>query len=86
MNNSLDKNNIYRNVIITLNSGEKEIFDAITITDKGIYTGIIKKKKNQDEEFIDDGLISKENIKKIIVFGEDGNSQNIDFKNLRGGS
>jgi hypothetical protein len=86
MNKSLDKNNLYRNVIITFNSGEKEIFDAITITDKGIYTGIIKKKKDQDEEFIDDGLISKENIEKIIVFGEDGNSQNIDFKKLRGGS
>lgn len=86
MNKLLDKNNLYRYAIITFNSGEKEIFDAITITDKGIYTGIIKKKKDQDEEFIDDGLISKENIKKIIIFGEDGKTQNIDFKNFKGGS
>ena len=61
-----------------LDSGEKEIYDAITITDKGIYTGTIRVNKN-NEEFIDDGLISKENIKKIMIFNKKGKSQNILF-------
>ena len=37
----IDKN-IYKNAIITYANGEKKIFDAIAITDKGIYTGTIR--------------------------------------------
>ncbi len=80
MNKSLKKDNIYKNAIVTYNNGEKEIFDAIVITDKGIYTGLIRLNKNYQEEFIDDGLISKENIQKIIVLDKEGISKDIYFK------
>jgi hypothetical protein len=79
MNKSLKKDNLYKNAIITYNNGEKEIFDAIVISDKGIYTGFIRLNKDHSEEFVDDGLISKENIQKIIVLGKEGITKNIDF-------
>jgi hypothetical protein len=81
-NKSFNKDNFYKNAIIEYNSGEKEIFEAISITNKGIYTGKIRINNNHNLDFIDDGLISKENIKKIIVVDEAGKSQNIDFKIL----
>ena len=71
---------IFKNAIITYINGEKKIFDAIAVTDKGIYTGIIKVNKDNCEEFIDDGLISKEEIKKIIILDNSGGSQKIDLK------
>ena len=74
-----DNMNIYKNAIITYYNGEKELFDAISITNKGIYTGVIRK-KNQCEEFIDDGLISKENIKRIIVLDKEGKSHYISLR------
>jgi len=79
MNKSIDKNNIYKNAIITYYNGYKEMFDAIAITNQGIYTGIIRKNKNNNEEFIDGGLVTKETIKKIILVDESGNLKNIDF-------
>jgi hypothetical protein len=75
MNKSINKINLYENAIITYISGEKEIFEAIKLTDKGIYTGRIRKNLNQNEEFIDDGLISKENVKTIIILDKNGKSQ-----------
>jgi hypothetical protein len=76
----IDNKNIFKNAIVTYNNGEKEIFDVIVITRKGIYTGYVKLNKDLDEEFIDDGLISKENIQKIIVLEKEGISKEIDFK------
>ena len=75
-----NKKNILENAIVTYVNGEKEIFDAIMITDKGVYTGFIRLNKDHCEEFIDDGLISKENIQKIIVLDKKGISKDIDFK------
>ena len=80
--NKLKINNkkIFKNAIITYINGEKKIFDAIAVTNKGIYTGIIKVNKDNCEKFIDDGLISKEEIKKIVILNNDNNSQKIDLK------
>jgi len=80
MNKSLKKDNLYKNAIVTYNNGEKEIFDAIVITEKGIYTGFIRLNKDRHEKFIDDGLISKENIQKIVVLDKEGTSKDINFK------
>jgi len=80
MNKSLKKDNLYKNAIVTYNNGDKEIFDAIVITEKGIYIGSIRLNKYNHEEFIDDGLISKENIQKIIVLDKEGISKDIDYK------
>ena len=76
----IDNKNILKNAIVTYNSGEKEIFEAIMISDKVIYTGFIKLNKKFEEKFIDDGLISKENIQNIIVLDNDSKSQIIEFK------
>ncbi len=76
---------IFKNAIITYINGEKKIFDAIAVTEKGIYTGIIRVNKDDSEEFIDDGLISKEEIKKIVVLNNDDNSKKIDLKFKNGG-
>jgi hypothetical protein len=80
MNKSnFDNKIVYKNAIITYDNGEKEIFDAIVITGKGIYTGFVRLNNNLKEEFIDDGLISKDNIQKIIVIDKEGISQDINF-------
>jgi hypothetical protein len=69
MNKSNNKKiNFYKNAIITYDNGEKEMFDAISITDNGIYIGTIRTNKDHCEEFIDDGLISIENIKKLLSY------------------
>jgi hypothetical protein len=77
---NISSKKIFKNAIITYINGEKKIFDAIAVTDKGIYTGIIKVDKDNCEEFIDDGLISKEEIKKIIILDNSGDSQKINLK------
>jgi len=75
----INNKHILKNAIITYNNGEKEIFDAILITEKGIFTGVIKMNDNYSEDFIDNGLISKKEIKNIIVFYKEGRSQTINF-------
>ena len=77
---NISSKKIFKNAIITYVNGEKKIFDAIAVTDKGIYTGIIRVNEDNSEEFIDDGLISKEEIKKIIILDNSGDSQKIDLK------
>jgi len=77
---NISSKKIFKNAIITYVNEEKKIFDAIAVTDKGIYTGIIRVNEDNSEEFIDDGLISKEEIKKIIILDNSGDSQKIDLK------
>lgn len=78
INKSIRNNKIvYKNAVITYDNEKKEIFDAIVITDKGVYTGHTRLDKDNNEEFIDDGLISKEDIKNIIIIDKEGISKEI---------
>jgi hypothetical protein len=79
MNISSDSTRIYHNAIITYDDGRKGLFDAISITDKGVYTGTIRLGKGQSEEFIDDGLISKDHIKQIRILYNNGTTVDLDF-------
>lgn len=51
---------ILENAIILYNDNFKEQFEAIRLTDKGVIIGRVI-----DDEFVDCGFISKQNIKEI---------------------
>ena len=60
------------NAIVVYDNGEKELFDAVFVTEKGVITGCIlqgqtnkKKHARISKEFIGSGFIPKDNIKKI---------------------
>jgi hypothetical protein len=58
----------------------KKLYDAIRITEKGVYTGILQSKNNQEGVFVNHGFIPNNQIQKIMFFGETGKSTDIDFK------
>ena len=53
---------ILENAVVVYNSGEKQIINAINISDRGVFTGHLINHK----EFVECGGIPKNNIKKII--------------------
>lgn len=59
-NNKFELIEILENAIILYNDNFEEQFGAIRLTDKGVITGRVI-----DDEFIDCGFISKQNIKEI---------------------
>jgi hypothetical protein len=71
--------NIIENATITQKSGEKQIYDAIHITKKGIYTGFIIIKMEEREEFEDHGFIPRDQIQKITVCSKHGKLSDIDL-------
>jgi tRNA threonylcarbamoyladenosine modification (KEOPS) complex Cgi121 subunit len=71
--------NIMKNVTITQKSGEKQIYDAIHITKKGVYTGHIIIKTEAREEFEDHGFIPRDQIQKITACTEHGKARDIDL-------
>jgi hypothetical protein len=70
--------NIIENAIVLQKSGEKQIYDAIQITKKGIITGRIKKNETH-EVFEDQGFIPNSQIKKIIICTIEGKVKDIDY-------
>ncbi len=72
--------NIIENATIFYKNGLKEIYDAISIIDKGVYTGRIKS-INKNDEFIHHEFIPKDQIQKII-FLKKGKTKLIDFNNF----
>jgi hypothetical protein len=71
---------IIENVEIIYVNGTKEIYDAISITDKGVYTGKIKTKNQNIEEFVNHSFIPRDQIKKIIFFNNSGRYEDINFQ------
>jgi len=67
------------NATITYKNGLKKIYEAISITKKGVYTGYIKPKNKKGEEFVNHSFIPRDQIKKITIFNEHGKSKNIDL-------
>jgi len=70
---------IIENATILQKSGAKQIYDAIHITKKGIYTGNIITKNKEREEFEDHGFIPRDQIQKITVCTEHGKIKDIDL-------
>ena len=71
---------IIENVTIIYKNGYKEVCDAISISEKGVYTGQIKKTNKNSEEFINHSFIPKDQIRKIMFFNVDHELKDIDFK------
>jgi hypothetical protein len=61
-NGSKNMKGIIENVTIIYNNGSKEVCDAISISDKGVYTGHIKKINKKDHEFINHSFITSDQI------------------------
>jgi len=73
--------NIIENATITYKNGIKELCDAISITEKGVYTGQVNSIAVNEKGFIVHSFVPKDQIRKIIIFNENGESKDIDFKN-----
>jgi hypothetical protein len=71
--------NIIENATIYYKNGFKEIYDAISIIDKGVYTGKIKSIDTNGGGFIHHKFIPKVQIQKIIFLNKNGKSKDIDF-------
>lgn len=69
---------VIENAIVLQKNGEKQIYDAIQITKKGIITGRIKKNDAQ-EVFEDQGFIPNSQIQKIMIYSIEGKVKDIDY-------
>ena len=58
---------ILENVTIIYKNGLREIFNAISIVNRGVYTGQIKKINNNDIEFVNHSFIPKDQIDRILI-------------------
>lgn len=70
--------NIIENATILHKNGFKQIYDAIYITKKGIYTGRIVTIE-EGEVFEDNGFIPRDQIQKITICSEQGKIKDIDL-------
>ena len=71
--------NIVENATILQKNGVKQIYDAIHITKKGIYTGRVITTSKKREVFEDHGFIPCDQIEKITVYNDHGKLKDIDF-------
>ena len=71
---------LVENATIIYKNGLKKICEAISISEKGVYTGEIKSLDDNRESFIHHSFIPKDQIQKIMVVTEKGKVQDIDFK------
>jgi hypothetical protein len=71
---------LVENATIIYKNGLKEICEAISITEKGVYTGQIQSLNGTRETFIHQSFIPKDQIQKIMVVNKKGKVQDIDFK------
>lgn len=69
---------IFENVTIQYKNGEKLIYAAIQIVNKGIYTGRIIR-QSEVEEFRDNGFIPRAEIEKVMIFNDKGKVKNIEL-------
>jgi hypothetical protein len=74
---------IMENATIIYKNGLREIFDAISIANKGVYTGQIRQ-NNKEIGFINHSYVPNDQIEKILVFNANGESKNINFNKVIG--
>ena len=73
-------NDLIENATIIYKNGLKKICDAISITEKGVYTGFIKSSNENKEKFVNNSFIPLDQIKKIMIFNENGKLKNLNFE------
>ena len=70
---------IIENATIFFKNGSKELCNAISIIDKGVYTGKIELIDGKKDRLIKHGFIPKDQIEKITFLNEHGKSKEIDL-------
>ena len=78
---------LIENATIIYKNGTKKIFEVISITEKGVYTGFIKDSNDNKEVFVNNSFIPLDQIKNIIICDEKGELNILDFiknKNIGG--
>ena len=70
---------ILENATITQKNGVKQLYDAIRLSKKGIYTGSITIVNTQEPHFEEHGFIPRDQVNKITIFSKDGTSRDIDW-------
>ena len=73
-------NDLIENATIVYKNGFKKICEVISITEKGVYTGFIKSSNANKEEFVNNSFIPLDQIKKIMIFNENGKLKNLNFE------
>ena len=73
-------NDLIENATIVYKNGLKKICEAISITEKGVYTGFIKSSNENKEKFVNNSFIPLDQIKKIMIFNENGKLKNLNFE------
>ena len=73
------KKNILENATITQKNGVTHLYDAIKLSEKGIYTGKINIKNTQEPYFKEHSFIPRDQVNKITIFSKDGTPQDIDW-------
>jgi len=71
--------NIIENASILQKNGVIQIYDAIHMTKKGIYTGRIITTQEEGEVFEDHGFIPRDQIQRITICNEHGKLKDIDI-------
>jgi hypothetical protein len=71
---------IIENATIFYKNGSKEIYNAISIMDKGVYTGEIRQINPMEDGFVHQKFIPMDQIEKIIFLNKNGKTIDIDFK------
>lgn len=70
---------IIKNVTIIQKNGEKQLHDAILVTDKGIYTGSINRHKQGAQIFEEYGFIPRSQIERITAYNKQGKPRDIEL-------
>jgi hypothetical protein len=76
--------NIFENTTIIYKNGIKKRYNAISLTNQGIYIGEIQLKEGKNEFFANHTFIPYDQIEKIKFYDENGNYKDIDFKKFGG--
>jgi hypothetical protein len=71
---------IIENATIFYKNGFKEIYEAISVIDNGVYTGEIKSLDKSYDEFVHQKFIPMDQIKRIIFLNKNGKTIDIDIK------
>jgi hypothetical protein len=69
---------LIENATIVYKNGNKRIFEVISITEKGVYTGFIKSSEDKDV-FVNNSFIPVNQIRKITILGSNGKIMKINF-------
>jgi hypothetical protein len=69
---------IIENVTIFYKNGSKQLFEAILVTEKGVYIGQLRSKNGIHEDFEDHSFIPRDQIQKLSV-SEKGKLRDIEL-------